>query len=27
MGELMKWNYVLGFILIMLAAFIIFHEW
>ena len=27
LGEPLKWNYVLGFVLICLAAFIIFHEW
>jgi len=27
LGESLKWNYVLGFALIMLAAFIIFHQW
>jgi uncharacterized protein (DUF486 family) len=27
LGEPLKWNYVLGFALIVLAAFIIFHKW
>lgn len=27
LGEPLKWNYILGFALIMLAAFVIFHEW
>lgn len=27
LGEPLKWNYILGFGLIMLAAFVIFHEW
>lgn len=27
LGEPLKWNYVLGFGLIALAAFVIFHEW
>ena len=27
LGEPIKWNYLLGFALIILAAFIIFHEW
>jgi len=27
LGEPLKWNYVLGFTLIVLAAFIIFHKW
>jgi uncharacterized protein (DUF486 family) len=27
MGESLKWNYVAGFALIVLAAFVIFHKW
>ena len=27
LGESLKWNYVLGFALIALAAFVIFHKW
>lgn len=27
LGEELKWNYILGFSLIILAAFVIFHEW
>ncbi len=27
LGEELKWNYVLGFGLIVAAAFVIFHEW
>lgn len=27
LGEPLKWNYVLGFVLIVGAAFVIFHEW
>lgn len=27
LGEELKWNYLLGFALIILAAFVIFHEW
>ena len=27
LGEPLKWNYILGFALIVAAAFIIFHEW
>ena len=27
LGEPLKWNYVVGFIMIMAAAYIIFHEW
>lgn len=27
LGEPLKWNYIFGFALIMLAAFVIFHEW
>ncbi|MDR2935629.1 MAG: DMT family protein [Candidatus Adiutrix sp.] len=27
LGEPVKWNYVLGFSLIVLAAFVIFHKW
>lgn len=27
LGEGMKWNYAVGFGLIVLAAFVIFHEW
>lgn len=27
LGEELKWNYILGFCLIILAAFVIFHEW
>jgi len=27
LGEPLKWNYVLGFALIALAAFVIFHQW
>jgi uncharacterized protein (DUF486 family) len=27
LGEPMRWNYVLGFALIVVAAFIIFHKW
>ena len=27
LGESLKWNYVLGFALIVLAAFVIFHKW
>lgn len=27
LGEGLKWNYLVGFALIVLAAFIIFHEW
>ena len=27
LGEELKWNYVLGFALIVLAAFVIFKEW
>ncbi|MDO4937369.1 MAG: DMT family protein [Sutterellaceae bacterium] len=27
LGEPLKWNYVVGFGLIALAAFVIFHEW
>jgi len=27
LGEPLKWNYVLGFILIVFAAFVIFHKW
>ena len=27
LGEPLKWNYVVGFALIVAAAFIIFHEW
>ena len=27
LGEEFKWNYVLGFALIALAAFVIFHKW
>jgi uncharacterized protein (DUF486 family) len=27
LGEPLKWNYVLGFSMIVLAAFIIFHKW
>lgn len=27
LGEELKWNYVLGFALIILAAFVIFHKW
>jgi uncharacterized protein (DUF486 family) len=27
LGEPVRWNYVLGFALIVLAAFIIFHKW
>ena len=27
LGEPFKWNYVVGFALIVLAAFVIFHKW
>lgn len=27
LGEPLKWNYILGFILIVLAVFVIFHKW
>lgn len=27
LGEPLKWNYVVGFALIALAAFVIFHDW
>ncbi len=27
LGEPLKWNYVLGFCMIVAAAFVIFHEW
>ena len=27
LGEPLKWNYILGFAMIVAAAFIIFHEW
>ena len=27
LGEPLKWNYMLGFALIVLAAFVIFHKW
>jgi uncharacterized protein (DUF486 family) len=27
LGEPLKWNYVVGFALIVLAAFVIFHKW
>lgn len=27
LGESLKWNYVLGFLMIVGAAFVIFHEW
>ena len=27
LGEPLKWNYILGFALIALAAFVIFHKW
>lgn len=27
LGEELKWNYIVGFALIILAAFVIFHEW
>ena len=27
LGEPLKWNYVLGFCMIIAAAFVIFHEW
>jgi uncharacterized protein (DUF486 family) len=27
LGESLKWNYVLGFTLIVIATFIIFHKW
>ena len=27
LGEPLRWNYVLGFALIVLAAFVIFHKW
>jgi len=27
LGEALKWNYGLGFALIVLAAFVIFHKW
>lgn len=27
LGEPLRWNYVMGFALIVLAAFIIFHKW
>jgi len=27
LGEPLKWNYVAGFALIVLAAFVIFHKW
>jgi uncharacterized protein len=27
LGEAMKWNYLVGFALITLAAFFIFHKW
>lgn len=27
LGEELKWNYILGFCLIALAAFVIFHKW
>lgn len=27
LGEEFKWNYILGFALIALAAFVIFHKW
>ena len=27
LGEQLKWNYILGFAMIVAAAFVIFHEW
>lgn len=27
LGESLKWNYILGFAMIVAAAFVIFHEW
>jgi uncharacterized protein (DUF486 family) len=27
LGEPLKWNYVLGFMLIVLAVFVVFHKW
>lgn len=27
LGESMKWNYIVGFIFIVLAVFFIFHKW
>ena len=27
LGEQLKWNYILGFAMIVCAAFVIFHEW
>jgi uncharacterized protein (DUF486 family) len=27
LGEPMKWNYLVGFALVMLAVFVVFHKW
>jgi uncharacterized protein len=27
LGETIKWNYILGFVLIVLAVFVIFKKW